>query len=90
MATRIQDVTTEKAFISKLRTYYRKGRRKGYQRNEISFLGIMEYVGHATRDFEWWSAKYFGLGFNAYDWQKGNSLMKSLIDKWEDEIAKGK
>ena len=83
---KITEITTEREFISKLRTYYRKGRRKGYQRNEISFLGVMEYTGHATRAFEYQSEKYFSVGIRAYDWQYGNSLLSALIDKWENEI----
>lgn len=83
---KITEITTEREFISKLRTYYRKGRRKGYQRNEISFLGVMEYIGHATREFEYQSDKYFSVGIRAYDWVHGNSLLSALIDKWENEI----
>lgn len=83
---KITEITTEREFISKLRTYYRKARRKGYQRNEISFLGLMEYTGSATREFEYQSDKYFSVGIRAYDWQHGNSLLSALIDKWENEI----
>lgn len=83
---KITEITTEREFISKLRTYYRKGRRKGYQRNEISFLGVMEYTGRATREFEYQSDKYFSVGIRAYDWAHGNSLLSALIDKWENEI----
>ena len=83
---KITEITTEREFVSKLRTYYRKARRKGYQRNEISFLGLMEYTGSATREFEYQSDKYFSLGIRAYDWQYGNSLLSALIDKWENEI----
>ena len=83
---KITEITTEREFISKLRTYYRKGRRKGYQRNEISFLSVMEYTGHATREFEYQSEKYFSVGIRAYDWAHGNCLLSALIDKWENEI----
>lgn len=83
---KITEITTEREFVSKLRTYYRKARRKGYQRNEISFLGLMECTGSATREFEYQSDKYFSLGIRAYDWQYGNSLLSALIDKWENEI----
>lgn len=83
---KITEITTEREFVSKLRTYYRKARRKGYQRNEISFLGLMEYTGGATREFEYQSDKYFSVGIRAYDWQHGNSLLSALIDKWENEI----
>lgn len=83
---KITEITTEREFVSKLRTYYRKARRKGYQRNEISFLGLMEYTGSATREFEYQSGKYFSVGIRAYDWQHGNSLLSALIDKWENEI----
>ena len=83
---KITEITTEREFVSKLRTYYRKARRKGYQRNEISFLGLMEYTGSATREFEYQSDKYFSVGIRAYDWQYGNSLLSALIDKWENEI----
>ena len=83
---KITEITTEREFVSKLRTYYRKGRRKGYQRNEISFLGLMEHVGSATRAFEYQSEKYFSVGIRAYDWVHGNSLLSALIDKWENEI----
>lgn len=83
---KITEITTEREFVSKLRTYYRKARRKGYQRNEISFLGLMEYTGSATREFEYQSDKYFSVGIRAYDWQHGNSLLSALIDKWENEI----
>lgn len=83
---KIIEITTEREFISKLRTYYRKGRRKGYQRNEVSFLGLMECTGSATREFEYQSDKYFSVGIRAYDWQYGNSLLSALIDKWENEI----
>lgn len=83
---KITEITTEREFVSKLRTYYRKARRKGYQRNEISFLGLMEYTGSATREFEYQSDKYFSVGVRAYDWQYGNSLLSALIDKWENEI----
>lgn len=83
---KITEITSEREFISKLRTYYRKGRRKSYQRNEISFLGLMEYTGCATREFEYQSDKYFSVGIRAYDWQHGNSLLSALIDKWENEI----
>lgn len=83
---KITEITTEHEFVSKLRTYYRKARRKGYQRNEISFLGLMEYTGSATREFEYQSDKYFSVGIRAYDWQYGNSLLFALIDKWENEI----
>lgn len=83
---KITEITTEREFVSKLRTYYRKARRKGYQRNEISFLGLMEYTGSATREFEYQSDKYFSVGMRAYDWQHGNSLLSALIDKWENEI----
>lgn len=83
---KINETTTEREFVSKLRTYYRKARRKGYQRNEISFLGLMEYTGSATREFEYQSDKYFSVGIRAYDWQHGNSLLSALIDKWENEI----
>lgn len=90
MIKKIQDVTTEKQFLSKLRTFYRKLRRKGYLRNEISFLGIMETVGQATTLFWAMSGKYFNLGFNAYDWVNGNSLLESKIDVWENEFIEGK
>lgn len=83
---KITEITTEREFISKLRTYYRRARRKGYQRNEISFLGLMEYIGSATREFEYQSEKYFSVGIRAYQWHQGNSLLSALIDKWEDEI----
>lgn len=83
---KITEITTEREFIGKLRTYYRKARRKGYQRNEISFLGLMEYVGSATREFEYQSEKYFSVGIRAYDWAHGNCLLSALIDKWENEI----
>lgn len=83
---KITEITTKREFVSKLRTYYRKARRKGYQRNEISFLGLMECTGSATREFEYQSDKYFSLGIRAYDWQYGNSLLSALIDKWESEI----
>ena len=83
---KITEITTEREFVSKLRTSYRKARRKGYQRNEISFLGLMEYTGSATREFEYQSDKYFSVGIRAYDWQYGNSLLSALIDKWENEI----
>lgn len=83
---KITEITNEREFVSKLRTYYRKGRRKGYQRNEISFLGVMEYTGRATREFEYQSDKYFSVGIRAYDWVHGNSLLSALIDKWENEI----
>lgn len=83
---KITEITNEREFVSKLRTYYRKARRKGYQRNEISFLGLMECTGSATREFEYQSDKYFSVGIRAYDWQYGNSLLSALIDKWENEI----
>ena len=83
---KITEITTEREFVSKLRTYYRKGRRKGYQRDEISFLGLMEYIGSATSEFEYQSDKYFSVGIRAYDWAHGNSLLSALIDKWENEI----
>ena len=83
---KITEITNEREFISKLRTYYRKGRRKGYQRDEISFLGLMEYIGSATSEFEYQSDKYFSVGIRAYDWVHGNSLLSALIDKWENEI----
>ena len=83
---KLTEITPEREFVSKLRTYYRKARRKGYQRNEISFLGLMEYTGSATREFEYQSDKYFSVGIRAYDWQYGNSLLSALIDKWENEI----
>lgn len=83
---KITEITTEREFVSKLRTYYRKARRKGYLRNEISFLGLMEYTGCATREFEYQSDKYFSVGIRAYDWVHGNSLLSELIDKWENEI----
>lgn len=83
---KITEITTEREFVSKLRTYYRKARRKGCQRNEISFLGLMEYTGSATSEFEYQSDKYFSVGIRAYDWQHGNYLLSALIDKWENEI----
>lgn len=83
---KITEITNEREFISKLRTYYRKARRKGYQRDEISFLGLMEYIGSATSEFEYQSEKYFSVGIRAYDWVHGNSLLSALIDKWENEI----
>ena len=83
---KITEITTEREFVSKLRTYYSKGRRKGYQRNEVSFLGLMECTGSATREFEYQSDKYFSVGIRAYDWQYGNSLLSARIDKWENEI----
>ncbi len=83
---KITEITTEREFVSKLRTYYRKSRRNGYQRNEISFLGLMEYVGSATREFEYHSEKYFSVGIRAYNWAHGNYLLSALIDKWENEI----
>lgn len=83
---KITEITSEREFISKLRTYYRKARRKDYQRNEISFLGLMEYIGSATSEFEYQSEKYFSVGIRAYDWVHGNSLLSALIDKWENEI----
>lgn len=83
---KITEITTEREFVSKLRIYYRKSRRKGYQRNEISFLGLMEYVGSATSEFEYQSEKYFSVGIRAYDWVHGNYLLSALIDKWENEI----
>lgn len=90
MAKKIQDVTSEKQFLSKLRTYYRKGRRIGYLRNEISFLGIMETTYRPSAFFEDLTEKYFSLGFHAYDWQYGNSLLKAKIDLWENEIMEGR
>lgn len=89
MTKKIQDVTTEKQFLSKLRTFYRKCRRNGYCAYEVSFLGIMETVGQATTLFWAMSGKYFNLGFNAYDWVNGNSLLKAKIDLWESEIKEG-
>lgn len=83
---KITEITNEREFISKLRTYYRKARRKGYQRDEISFLRLMEYIGSATSEFEYQSEKYFSVGIRAYDWGHGNSLLSALIDKWENEI----
>lgn len=88
MMPRIVEITTEREFVSKLRTYYRKARRKGYQRNEISFLGLMEYTGSATNEFEYLSDKYFSVGPRAYCWAHGNSLLSALIEKWESEIEK--
>lgn len=85
---RIVEITTEREFVSKLRSYYRKARRKGYQRNEISFLGLMEYTGSATSEFEYQSDKYFSVGPRAYDLMQGNSLLSALIEKWESEIEK--
>lgn len=83
---KITDITTEREFISKIRAYYRKSRRKGCQRTEISFLGLMEYTGCATREFECQCDKYFSVGIHAYDWVCGNSMLSALIDKWENEI----
>lgn len=87
---KITEITTEKEFISKLRSFYRMSRRKGYQRNDIKFLGLMEYVGYATPEFEYQSDKYFSVGPHAYDWANGNSLLRTQIDKWECEITKEK
>lgn len=83
---KITEITTEREFISKIRTYYRKSRRKGCQRTEISFLGLTEYTGCATREFECQCNKYFSVGIHAYDWTHGNTLLSVLIDKWENEI----
>lgn len=83
---KITEITTEREFINKMRSYYRKLRRKGYQRTEISFLGLMEYSGCATREFKYQSDKYFSFGVCAYDWVHGNALLSVLIDKWENEI----
>lgn len=84
----ITDVTSEREFIRKLRSYYRKTRRKGYPQNEISFLALMEYTGTATSEFEYYSEKYFSVGIHVYDWQQGNSLLRVKINEWEAELAK--
>lgn len=83
---KFHEITTERKFISKLRAYYRSGRRKGYQRQEISFLGLMECTSTPSKEFEYFSEKYFSLAAHAYDWQRGNSLLSALIDKWENEL----
>lgn len=87
MAKKITEVTTEREFVSKLRTSYRKMRKKELQ---INFLGLMEYTGSATKTFEYMSDKYFSVGIRAYDWVNGNSLLRQKIALWDAEIAKGK
>lgn len=84
----IYNVTTEKSFLSKLRTYYHQGRKAGYPREYVSFLGIIECCGPATKTFSECSEKYFKLAPGAYDWQYGNALLKTLVDTWEIELSK--
>lgn len=87
MAKKITEVTSERDFVSKLRTAYRMLRRKGLQ---INFLGLMEYTGCATKTFEEMSEKYFSLAPRAYDWVNGNSLLKEKIALWNAEIDRQK
>lgn len=86
----MKDITTEKAFLGKLRIYYRKCRRLGFDRDEISFLGLMEYTGTASSKFMELSDKYFSFGPNKYNWSKGNRLLQENIDEWDKEIDQEK
>lgn len=88
MAKKITEITTEREFLGKLRTYYHSARRKGYQQAEIGFLGLMEYCGSATHEFEYYSDKYFSVGICAYDWQRGNSMLLAKVNEWEAEFTK--
>lgn len=83
---KIQEVTSERQFLAKLRTFYRSMRKKGASRQYMPFLNILEHTGPSTKVFDNLCERYFSIGGRGYDWQQGNSLLQTKIDEWEKEI----
>ena len=84
-----EKVKTEKQFIGVLKRYYKLWVRMGGDPVYYSFLSIVENAADPRIDhlFE----KYFAVGNYWYNWQKGNSLLKELVQSWREEIqSKGK
>lgn len=78
------EIKTEKQFLQLLRRYYRGWRRR-FPDWPCSFLGLVE-DGH-RKDIAWLFDKYFYVGAGYYNWQYGNSVLKELVKKWDDELG---
>lgn len=89
MALKIQDITTERQFLSRLRTFYRRMRRNGMSRRYMPFLNILEHTGPSTKKFDDLCERYFSVGCG-YDWQQGNSLLQAKVSEWESELQTAK